>query len=302
MLRTLLTVGLSVNVAAAALHAEDAPVFSGPQPGERIVPFKVQGVYGEEKGREFDFVQMAADSPFMLVFIHTPTRPAGDLTRVLLHFADTREYAGLFAALIYLTDDVTEAERKMIQAYGWWNCGPPAGISLDGAEGPGAYGLNRNVTMTVLVGTQGKVTANFALVQPSDTDAARILPAVTELAGGIVPSVAEIEFLSSPSLLPPIVKQWQEGKTPTDRTLRTLFCQLLREGSDPTRSAATIAAINAHVADRPALQAELGETARLILTRSYGSRPPIIRHAPHLTDQLTAWEKAYFAPEILAGQ
>lgn len=302
MVRELSAVGLLVIGLGLPGAAEDAPMFSGPQPGERIVPFRVQGVYGEERGREFDFVRMAGDGPFLLLFIHTTTRPVGDLTRVLLHFADTRREAGLFAALVYLTDDVTEAERRMIEAYGWWNCGPPAGISLDGAEGPGAYGLNRNVAMTVLVGTNGRVTSNFALIQPGSTDAAQILPAVTELVGGVVPSIPEIEFLSSPSLLPPIVKQWQEGKTPTDLRLRTLFCQLLREGTDPERSAQTIAAIEAHVADRPALQAELGETARLILARSYGSRPPIIRHVPQLTDRLTAWEEAYFAPEILAGK
>ena len=46
----------------------------------------------------------------------------------------------------------------------------PVGVSVDGLEGPGSYGLNRNVTLTVLVGKAGRVRANFALVQPSDAD------------------------------------------------------------------------------------------------------------------------------------
>jgi hypothetical protein len=298
--RFTIVVGLAVSVAADAGFAADPPVFSGPQAGEKLTPFKVQGVYDGERGREFDFVDMAGERPFMLVFIHSPTRPAGDLTRVLLHFAHMREEAGLFAALVYLTDDMTEAERSMRLATGWWNCGPPAGISLDGAEGPGAYGLNRNVTMTVLIGKERTVTANFALVQPSDSDAPRILPAVTELVGGIVPSVPEVEFLSSPSILPPIVNQWKNGKTPTDVKLRKWFCQLLREGDDPAKAAELMAEMNAYADGKPELQAQLGETARLLLKRTYGSRPPIIGHVPALTEPLQIWEEQFFAPEILA--
>jgi hypothetical protein len=53
-------------------------------------------------------------------------------------------------------------------------------ISPDGIEGPGAYGLNRKMTMTVLVGNKGKVTANFPLIQPSiQADATKIGHAIT---------------------------------------------------------------------------------------------------------------------------
>ena len=67
------------------------------------------------------------------------------------------------------------------------------GISTDGVEGPGSYGLNRNVTLTVLIGKEGKVTANFALVQPSlPVDGPQILKAiVAATGGGKVPTIAE---------------------------------------------------------------------------------------------------------------
>ena len=63
----------------------------------------------------------------------------------------------------------------------------------EGKEGPGSYGLNRNVTLTILVGKEGKVTANFALVQPStQADLPKILEEVAKVAGG---PVAKAEHL-----------------------------------------------------------------------------------------------------------
>jgi hypothetical protein len=282
--------------------AADEIVYSGPQVGEKVVPFKVLGVYDEYKGRELDLVGMADGKPFMLVFVHNSTRPAADLTRALLHYADTRADSGLFSALVFLTDDVTAAERHMREANGWWHNGPPAGICLDGAEGPGTYGLNRNVTMTVLIGTHSRVTANFALVQPSDSDAARILPSVTRMVGGNVPSLPEVEFLRSPTRLPEIKRQWEYGKAPTDPKLRSLICNLLRDSEDAQKVAKTAAEIDARVAANSELQGELGETARLVLTRNYGSRPPIIKHVPKLAALFTEWDKRYFAPDILAEE
>ena len=47
-------------------------------------------------------------------------------------------------------------------------------ISLDGIEGPGNYGLNRKVTLTLLVAKGTKVVANFAIVQPNETDAPKV--------------------------------------------------------------------------------------------------------------------------------
>ena len=40
------------------------------------------------------------------------------------------------------------------------------GISPDGREGAGSYGLNRNVAQTVLIAKDGKVLHNFAFTQP----------------------------------------------------------------------------------------------------------------------------------------
>ena len=65
-------------------------------------------------------------------------------------------------------------------------------IAPGGAEGPGNYGLNRNVTLTILAANEGKVTANFAIVQPNETNAPRVLAAVAKLVGKPAPTAEEI--------------------------------------------------------------------------------------------------------------
>ena len=61
------------------------------------------------------------------------------------------------------------------------NLKSPIGISLDGKEGPGSYGLNREVMITVLVAKENKVTANFAILSPNETDAPKIKAAADEI-------------------------------------------------------------------------------------------------------------------------
>src|SRR5262249_10899783 len=164
----------------------------GPQPGEKLPPFKVRGFFDNDAGKELDFVTHAAGKPIVLVFIHDVNRMSLSLTRILTAYTAGRAKEGLATGVVWLADDVTEAESVPKR------CGPrrareaPLGISLDGREGPGSYGLNRNVTLTILVGKEGKVTANFALVQPSiQADLPIILQEVAKAAGGPVPKIED---------------------------------------------------------------------------------------------------------------
>ena len=52
------------------------------------------------------------------------------------------------------------------------------GVSVDGLEGPGAYGLNKEMELTVIVAKDNIVTANFALLDPNETVAKEIEKAV----------------------------------------------------------------------------------------------------------------------------
>jgi len=188
-LLTLSTVLLCVQ----SSHAED-PVFSGPQIGEKLVPFEAKGVFRDQAGKKFDLVKQADKKSVALVFVHARTRPAFGLTNLTMKFAATRAKAGLNSGVIFLTEDPTSTEAWMKRVEKHFPKGVAYGISKDGADGPGAYGLNRNVTLTILVAKEGKVTANFALVQPSiQADGPKILKAIAGVTGGgKVPSIDEL--------------------------------------------------------------------------------------------------------------
>src|SRR5262249_32679956 len=142
-------------------------VFSGPQKGEKLPPLKVRGVYDKAAGKEMDFVKEAKGGPIVLIFVHDLNRPSIAMTRVLGEYTVSRAKDGRATGGVWLSDDATEAEATLKRIRHAMPKGAPTGIALGGKEGPGSYGLNRNVTLTILVGKDNKVSANFALVQPS---------------------------------------------------------------------------------------------------------------------------------------
>lgn len=172
----------------------DDPVFSGPQIGETFPRFQAKGVFGDLAGNEFDLIERADGKPVVLIFVHTLTRPAFGLTNTIMKYAATRSNDGLQCGVVFLTEDSTKTESWMRLVKDRFPEGVSYGISTDGIEGPGSYGLNRNMTLTVLVGKEGKVTANFALVQPSlQADGPNILKAIVDVTGGgKVPTIEEI--------------------------------------------------------------------------------------------------------------
>jgi len=195
------TLTLILALAVMPLLAEDKPAeFSGPQVGEKLTPFTTKAILGDEAGKEIDLVKAAAGKPVLIVFVHERNRPAVGLARLLGLYAATKKEAGLTSGIVFLTPDPTMTEEWMKIAKGALPGGVPVGISTDGQEGPGAYGLNRKVQMTILVGKEDKVTANFALVQPSvQADAPKIAQAIVDaLGGGKGPTIEDLQKLGGP--------------------------------------------------------------------------------------------------------
>ena len=207
----------------AAGAQEENAVFSGPQRGEELPSLKVTLVYGKDADQTVDLVKLAAGRPTLLVVVNGSNRPAARLTRILMNFAEMHQEK-LFAGVVYLANDQTAAEQQLKRAVSWWKVGVRVGISIDGAEGPGSYGLNRNVNLTVVVANKGRVISNFALVQPSETDAPKIFKDVVALIGGRVPTEPEVLFLSAPTAKPPNAR-WRNA--PSDVALRRLICNAL---------------------------------------------------------------------------
>jgi hypothetical protein len=216
-MRKRLLVLLVACVLASTESPDQEPVFSGPQAGENFPPFKVRGFFDPNTGKELDFVAQAAGKPIVLVFIHDPNRPSLRLTQALTYYTAGRAREALTTGVIWLTDDATEAESILKSKRGSLTPEAPTGISLDGKEGPGSYGLNRTVTLTILIGKEGRVTANFALVQPSiQADLPKILSEIGRVMGGPAPTVDDLLIMPGVQLQGPILQFLQRTATPEE--------------------------------------------------------------------------------------
>lgn len=272
----LLAFGLS-----GAARAED-PI-SGPQVGEKLPPFKVRGVLDPHAGKDIDFIEMAKDKPIVLVFVHDVNRMSLSMTRVLTSYTKSREKDGLTTGVVWLSEDATEAENTVKKVKHALTEGVPVGVSPDGREGPGKYGLNRKVTLTILVGNKSKVTANFALVQPSlQADLPKILEAVVKEVGGKVPKLEEIEGMP---------KAAAKDAPKQDPNLRGLLTPVIKLTATPEEVEKAAKALEEYLAKNEATKAEVGRIANTIIDAGkladYGT--------PKAQEYLKKWAKEYGA-------
>ena len=278
----------SFAVTAVFLRASlaDDPVFSGPQTGEKLASFEAKGVFGDLDGRKFDLIKRAGGKSVALVFVHERTRPAFGLTNLAMKFAATRSKAGLHSGVIFLTEDPTSTEAWMRKVEKYFPKGVTYGVSQDGSEGPGAYGLNRNVTLTILVGKEGKVTANFALVQPSiQADGPKILKAIVDVSGGgKVPSIEELSGARY---------RGQSRKNPRaarqDPKLTSLLRSVINKQASKEEVATAAKAVEEYVQKNEAARKELGRITTTVVDSgklsNYGTT--------HAQEKLKEWRKKY---------
>lgn len=250
-------VGVVLSGIVGTVPADD-PLFSGPQVGERLAPFKVRGVLDESAGKELDFVTQAAGKPIVLIFVHDVNRQSISMTRILSQYTVSRAKDGLVTGVIWLDDDQSSAESMVKRVRHALAAKAPVGISIDGREGPGSYGLNRNVMLTILVGKDGTVQGNFALVQPSlKVDLPKILESVVAVAGGTVPKLEELEGMREQMREPP-----SSDQAPN---LRPLLAPLIRRDASVEEVDKAAAAVERRVANDEAARKEVGRIANTII-------------------------------------
>jgi hypothetical protein len=279
-----LVIAIVVVFSLTGVLASQDQIFSGPQVGETLMPFKVRGVFDDVAGKELDFVTQAAENPIVLIFVHDANRPSIALTRILSGYTASRAKDGLATGVVWLADDATEAEMALKRMRHALAQDAPIGISVDGREGPGSYGLNRNVTLTILVGKGGKVTANYALVQPSlQADLPKILKSVVAVAGGQAPKVEDLPGF--PAMV----------KAPGNReaeNLRPLLTPVIRRDATPEEIDKAAVALEEHVKNNEAARREVGRIANTIIDggklSNYGT--------PRAQEYLRKWAKTYASP------
>jgi hypothetical protein len=179
-----------VALASGRVLAEDR-VFSGPQVGEKVTPFKVLDVRGPAAGKEREVVAAADGAgPAVLVFVHGIERSIVPLITVVDEYGHQKRDA-LKTTFVFLSADRVASEKRLPLVGQSLRMQCPMALSLDGAEGPGNYGLNKDCLVTIVVAKENKVTANFALVQPGIADAPAVLKAMADACGDPKPPTAE---------------------------------------------------------------------------------------------------------------
>ena len=199
-----------------------------------------------------------------------------------LHGARAKE--GLATGIVWLTDDVTEAEiamKRIIFLGDGLAQEAPLGISLDGQEGPGSYGLNRTVSLTILVGKDGKVAANFALVQPSiQADLPKILEEVAKVAGGPVADLQDVM----------VTERVGHQLERVQRPIR----QVIEKTAQPEDVDKAAAALEDFVKKDEAARNEVGRIARaLVKGGKLGDYA-----TPRAQDYLRKWATEYVGAEV----
>ena len=179
-------------------QSQENQIFSGPQPGEKLPSLKVTGIAGEIDSTTFDIIATADGKPLVLFLQDTNAVGIKGLVGVskLLLKIDTfqKEYSkangaeesnqGLQMGVVFLADDLDTLPEW---AHNMLKKEIPnevlKGISPDGREGPGSYGLNRNVAQTILIAKDGKVLHNFAFTQPMLYTDPHLLGAIAQVIG-----------------------------------------------------------------------------------------------------------------------
>ncbi|HEX2476488.1 MAG TPA: hypothetical protein VHK01_17170 [Lacipirellulaceae bacterium] len=268
--------------AGAEATSETEPVFSGPQVGEMLPPLPVRGVFDKEAGKELDFVSAANGKPIVVVFVHQLDRPTVGMARALTTYTLERAKDGLTTGIVWLDNDPTEAENTLKRIRHALPRDVPIGISLDGREGPGSYGLNRNVALTILVGNEGKVTANFALVQPSiQADLPKVFDEIVRLIGGKAPDVAQFAG--------PREAMRGMARGEPDPRLRRLIRPVIQLDATEEDVDKAAAALEAFLADNEAAQKEVGRISNTIV----GSGKLSNYGTPRAQEYLRKWAERY---------
>jgi hypothetical protein len=201
MIRRLANVAVPCALCWATAFAQETADFSGPQASERLPSLNIVDAFATGGEKAHDLIASTDGKPCIVVFIHDllankSDEPSLGLAYVLMHYAAERKDTGLVRSVVCLTDDVTAMKtflRKIRRALPKKET--PITISTDGLEGPGSWGLNRNLRMTVVIAKNNRVTANFALRQPSvQADSEKILAELTSVIGGDAPKLADLDF------------------------------------------------------------------------------------------------------------
>lgn len=260
LLRLPFACSVLVGTLAATSAAPADKVFSGPQPGEKTTAFKALELRGATAGQERDLIAQHQGVPTALVFVHGIERSMAPLLGLIDEYGKARA-AKLKTEFVFLSADRLASQQRLPLVAQSLKLAAPISLSVDGAEGPGNYGLNKECLLTIVVAKENKVTANFALVQPGIADAPKVLAALAKVIGDDNPPTVEAlreqrgagnpgmakraEAMKKKSSDPSAPKVELPGAAPTDEKLIALLRRFIQKSNDD----ATVDKVLAEVQD-----------------------------------------------------
>ncbi len=272
----------AVVVVVAPLQEQQEPIYSGPQVGEEIRSFVMSGVFGDQAYEEIDLVKQAGGGPLLLMFVHERSRPAFGLSNALARFAASLDDGQLTCGICYLTADQSEARNWMNRIQQYFNESVTVGISVDGAEGPGDYGLNRNVVLTVIAADNNKVAANFALIQPAlEADGQKVVDAVSKMLGQETP----------PKITQFLPRRNRDAQTRNQMSpeLGTLLRKVINKQATVEQVDETAKEIEKYLQEHPEQKSGLGAACRRIVNSDRLETYGIERAQQYISD----WSEKY---------
>jgi hypothetical protein len=203
-----------------------AQIESGPGTGKTLTPVTVYAPLGPRAGLEFDAAGAIGDGPGALLIVPELTRNIAPLIRGLDELTSKYRPLGLTAFTVLLAADRTAAERQIQASSKALRMTHPMVVSVDGAEGPGDWALNRRVTATLVLTNAGKVHRSIAFTDTGRQDLDPLRNAIEEVTG---------RWTDDPGTLRRLALE----RLPQDQAaLRALAAQLALELSWQTRTAA----------------------------------------------------------------
>jgi hypothetical protein len=171
----------------AEFNKDGKQIFSGPQPGEKLPAFNATSLAGDSKDKDLDPIKLAGKNPQVILF----QDEGGVAIRGLFGVVDAikkinrQTEQDLQVACVFLSDDVEAITGRYVKLFPRMR---ERGIDLilasnDGRDGPGAYGLNRTVSQTIILAKDGKVTRNFVFPQGTLYADPHVMGGIAELVG-----------------------------------------------------------------------------------------------------------------------
>lgn len=160
---------LSVSICGLVSAAYAGPK-SGPQVGERPMPFTANMVTGPFRGQQHCYVCDLKDETAVLVFARSMSPPTGRFLKRLQEAVNLPREKKLFAWCVFLGKDGPVSEETALEtaAYQFARASGAAGLpvgALRDSQGPPSYLVAGEAEVTVVLFRSKKVLANHSFSQ-----------------------------------------------------------------------------------------------------------------------------------------